>query len=70
MILFCYRNISYKCYRFGIVLKELDLKQEAIEILVQSLEKEPILWTSWIEIASLCNTKEEVWGLFTERCFK
>lgn len=54
--------------RFGIVLKELGLKQEALEILVQSVEKEPLLWATWIEIASLCNTKEEVWDLCNEFC--
>jgi anaphase-promoting complex subunit 8 len=50
----------YTIFRFGIVLKELGLKQEALEILLQSVEKEPLLWATWIEIAALCNTKEEV----------
>jgi hypothetical protein len=47
--------------RFGVVLKELGLKQEALEILVKSVEKEPLLWASWVEVAALCETKEEVW---------
>ncbi|XP_028402340.1 cell division cycle protein 23 homolog [Dendronephthya gigantea] len=54
---------GFGLYMFGIVLKELDLKQEALDILQQSVQKEPLLWASWLEIAALCNTKEEVQNL-------
>ena len=53
-------KILIRCWRYGVVLKELDLKEEAVAILVQAVEKEPLLWASWTEIALLCKTKEEV----------
>lgn len=50
-------------YMYGVVLKELGLKQEALKMFVEAVEKEPLFWGSWIEIALLCNTKEELQSL-------
>ena len=58
-MLLCVKHVLIM-FRFGVVLKELGLKQEALEIFVQSVEKEQLLWSSWLEIAGLCSKKEEV----------
>ncbi|XP_046857700.1 cell division cycle protein 23 homolog [Xenia sp. Carnegie-2017] len=50
---------GFSFYLFGVVLKELDLKQEALEMFEQSVGKEPLLWSSWLEIALLYSTKDK-----------
>ena len=42
------------------MLKKLDLKNEAINVLIESINKEPLHWGSWQEIASLISDKEKV----------
>ena len=46
--------------RYGVVLKELGLKEDALEVFVEAVEKEPLHWGSWSELALLCKTKEQV----------
>ena len=42
------------------MLKEMGLKEEALAVFVKAVQKEPLFWGSWTEIAQLCKTKEEV----------
>ena len=49
-----------KFFRYGIVLKELSLYTEATEVLLKAVEKEPLLWGTWKELASICKTREAV----------
>ena len=53
-------NSCYLLLRYGVVLKELGLKEKAVNVFVQAVEKEPLHWATWTEIALLCKTKEEV----------
>lgn len=38
----------------------MGLKEEALAVFVKAVQKEPLFWGSWTEIAQLCKTKEEV----------
>ena len=42
------------------VLKKLDLKKDALEVLLEAVRTEPLHWGSWLELASLCTDKEMV----------
>ena len=42
------------------MLKELSLQEEAREILIKAIEKEPLHWGAWKELASICKTREAV----------
>ncbi|KAJ9577237.1 hypothetical protein L9F63_006211, partial [Diploptera punctata] len=44
---------GYELYLYGIVLKRLELLDEAINVLVEATHKEPLLWGSWLELAPL-----------------
>ena len=60
MILLLSRQFKKIYFRYGIVLKELSLYTEATEILLKAVEKEPLLWATWKELASICKTREAV----------
>jgi hypothetical protein len=40
-------------YMLGVILKHKNNKQMAKEVLIESLNKMPLLWSAWIELASL-----------------
>ncbi|XP_054289018.1 cell division cycle protein 23 homolog [Macrosteles quadrilineatus] len=44
---------SYMLYLYGVVLKRRDLHNEAIQVLVEAIHKEPLHWGAWIELATL-----------------
>lgn len=46
--------------RLGVVLKKLDLREEALEVMLEAVKKEPLHWGSWLELSSLCTDKEMV----------
>uniref|UniRef100_A0A1B6F0D6 Cyclosome subunit 8 n=1 Tax=Cuerna arida TaxID=1464854 RepID=A0A1B6F0D6_9HEMI len=43
----------YMLYLYGVVLKRRDLHNEAIQVLVEAIHKEPLHWGAWIELATL-----------------
>lgn len=47
-------------YLFGTVLKRLKLKKEATTALQESLALFPYNWGAWLELAPLCETREDV----------
>jgi hypothetical protein len=42
--------------RYGSVLSKLKLNDEAITILVEAVNKEPMLWCAWLELGTLIRT--------------
>ncbi|EDV27493.1 uncharacterized protein TRIADDRAFT_21637 [Trichoplax adhaerens] len=54
---------GYCLYLYGVVLKELDFKEEAIKILVDAINKRPLLWCAWEELIPLCSDVEMVMSL-------
>lgn len=51
---------GYSLYLYGVVLKKLDLHAQAIEILVESINALPLLWSSWQELALLIPHKDKL----------
>jgi anaphase-promoting complex subunit 8 len=51
---------AYSLNLYGIVLKRLDLLEEAKIILVDAVNKEPLHWGAWLELASLIMDRAKV----------
>ncbi|XP_045189720.2 cell division cycle protein 23 homolog [Mercenaria mercenaria] len=49
---------GYSLYLYGVILKKLDLLKDAIEILVESLQVEPMHWGTWQELVPLITDRE------------
>jgi anaphase-promoting complex subunit 8 len=49
-------------YVYGVALKQRNKKEQAKKVLVEALNKFPLLWSAWIELNSLC--KREDYPLF------
>ena len=47
-------------FRYGVVLKKLDLRDDALEVMQEAVNKEPLHWGAWLELSSLCTDKEIV----------
>ena len=45
-------------YLLGVLLKQKDCKSEAREVLVEALNKMPLLWSAWLELGSLTTLQE------------
>ncbi|KAL0132742.1 hypothetical protein PUN28_000464 [Cardiocondyla obscurior] len=54
---------GYGLYLFGVTLKKLQLTKEAIDVLVESIHKEPMHWGAWLELAALITGKEKLESL-------
>jgi anaphase-promoting complex subunit 8 len=53
-------DFVYSLYRYGVILKKLDLLKDAVEILVESLQAEPMHWGTWQELVPLITDREMV----------
>lgn len=42
-------------YLYGVILREKNKKEEAKEVLIQALNKVPLLWSAWLDLGSLIN---------------
>lgn len=51
---------AYGLYLYGVVLKKLDLHQMAVQVFLESIHKEPMLWASWLELAPLIHDKDKL----------
>ncbi|XP_068709023.1 cell division cycle protein 23 homolog isoform X1 [Montipora foliosa] len=54
---------GFGLFLYGIVLKKLDLREDALEVMQESVNKEPLHWGSWLELSSLCSDKETLHSL-------
>ena len=50
-------------YLYGVVLKERNKKEEAKQAFMQALNKQPLLWSAWLELGGLVSFSESK-GLF------
>lgn len=50
-------------FLLGVILKKLDLREEALEVMLEAVKKEPLHWGSWLELSSLCTDKEMLQSL-------
>lgn len=47
-------------YRYGVVLRKLDLVKEAIDVFVEATHVLPLHWGAWLELCNLITDKEMV----------
>ncbi|XP_077493913.1 uncharacterized protein LOC144104653 [Amblyomma americanum] len=50
-------------YIYGVVLKRLQLKQQAIDVFVEAIRAEPLHWGAWLELSSLITDCEHLQSL-------
>jgi len=50
----------YLLYRYGVVLRKLDLAKEAIDVFVEATHVLPLHWGAWLELCNLITDKEMV----------
>lgn len=51
---------AWLLWLYGVVLKRLDLTQQAVEVLCQALYLQPMHWGAWLELAALITDREMV----------
>jgi hypothetical protein len=56
---------AFGLFLYAIVLKQMDLKDEAREKMAKSCAAFPLNWCAWLELASLCDTYSEVPHTYT-----
>jgi len=54
---------GYGLFLYGVVLKKLDLREDALKVMQEAVNKEPLHWGSWLELSSLCTDKETLCSL-------
>ena len=54
---------GYGHYLYGVVLRKLDLMDEALAVLLKAVEETPLHWGAWLELSSLINDKDALKGL-------
>lgn len=52
-------------YLYGLILKERNKKREAIRAFIEALNKQPMLWSAWLELSDLMTASESRW-LFSQ----
>ena len=50
----------YLLYRYGVVLRKLDLAKEAIDVFVEATHVLPLHWGAWLELCNLITDKEMI----------
>jgi anaphase-promoting complex subunit 8 len=45
-------------YLLGVILKQKNCKEEAKEVFIEALNKMPLLWSAWLELAQLTQQKD------------
>lgn len=60
---------GYCLYLYGVVLKKLQLEKHALDILCEAIQKEPLYWGSWLELATLVTDREMLNDLSLPNCW-
>ncbi len=47
-------------YLYGVILKERNKKEQAREVFVKALNRNPLLWSAWLEIGSLLTPSDRL----------
>ena len=47
-------------FRYGVILKRLGLTSQAMAIMVEAVNKEPLHWGAWLELSLLVHDKDTV----------
>lgn len=54
---------GYCLYLYGIVLKRLQLRKQATDVLTAAIRAEPLHWGAWLELASLVTDRDQLAAL-------
>lgn len=54
---------GYGLYLFGVTLKKLQLSKDAVNVLLESIHKEPMHWGAWLELAAVITDREKLESL-------
>lgn len=47
-------------YLYGVILKKLDLTSVALDVFIESVKQEPILWAAWYELGKIIPDKNSI----------
>ena len=47
-------------YRYGVILRDLEMKDQACDALAKACSEVPLLWAAWQELYKLCDNREMV----------
>ncbi|KAJ8956878.1 hypothetical protein NQ318_014295 [Aromia moschata] len=53
---------GYCIYLYGVILKKLDLSHLAIDIFIESVKSEPLLWCAWYELGKIIPDKNRIFS--------
>jgi len=62
-VILCYVILYYAIIihsRYGVILKKTGYTEDAMSILIKSVEMQPCLWSSWFELAAMLNDRSDV----------
>lgn len=51
---------GYCLYLYGVILKKLDLISVALDIFIEAVKQEPILWSAWYELGKIIPDKNVI----------
>lgn len=54
---------GYCLYLYGVVLKKLDLIEQAVDVLLEAVRQVPMLWAAWYELALIINDRQRLYRL-------
>lgn len=54
---------GYCLYLYGVVLKKLDLTEQAIDVFLEAVRQVPMLWAAWYELALVINDRQRLYRL-------
>lgn len=54
---------GYCLYLYGVVLKKLELNEQAMDVLLEAVRQVPTLWAAWYELALIINDRQRLYRL-------
>lgn len=54
---------GYCLYLYGVVLKKLDLNEQAVDVLLEAVRQVPMLWAAWYELSLIINDRQRLFRL-------
>lgn len=54
---------GYCLYLYGVVLKKLDLNEQAVDVLLEAVRQVPMLWAAWYELALIIDDRQRLYRL-------
>lgn len=54
---------GYCLYLYGVILKKLDLNEQALNVLLEAVRQVPTLWAAWFELSPLVHDKQQLYSL-------